>query len=486
MKELKTVLTSQINLMKIFGGFMLFGSVFLFNPFNLTAISIKVLAVALLMIFWWISEAIPMPVVALIPLLLFPLLGISTFSETAVPYSNEVIFLFMGGFLIGLAIEKWGLHKRIALSIVSKTGTSGNKILLGFILSTGFISMWLSNTATTMMMYPIAVSVISVVLTLNEKEKSKKNFALAMMLSIAYASNFGGIATIIGTPPNAAYVTFISKKYNLEISFSDWMVVALPIAMILLFILFFVITFMFPNHLKKNQVFEEIISKDLNELGSITKPEVRVLIIFIVTAFLWITRSLINQLNLITLDDNMIAIFGAVLMFIVPSGNHHNPTEKILVWKDTHKMSWGILLLFGGGISLAAALEKAGIIQMIGNLISGHVHASLLLMILIVSMVSIFLSELMSNVAQVIVFAPIVTILAELMGFHPFLIGIPMTLAASCSSMLPMGTPPNAIVFSSGYVKTSDMIKAGFVLNLLSIALIVLATYHLVPLMLRS
>lgn len=478
----KSRLIQQIDLVKILVGVLLFIVVLILNPFKMDAISVKVLAAAVLMIFWWISEAIPMPVVALVPLFLFPLMGISTVAETAAPYSNEVIFLFMGGFLIGLGIEKWNLHKRIALNIVAMTGTSGNKILLGFILSTGFISMWLSNTATTMMMYPIAASVISVVFEMNEPEKSKKNFALTMMLAIAYASNFGGIATIIGTPPNVAYVTYISKKYQYDISFFDWIIVAMPVAILLLIVLFFVLTIIFPNHLKKNHVFEDMITNDLKALGPMSKPEKRVLLIFTLTALLWITRSLINQLHLIKLDDNMIAIFGAVLMFIVPSGNKHNPHERILVWNDTTKMAWGILLLFGGGITLAAALEKSGIIQLIGNGLSGNAGSSLFWMILIVSVVSIFLSEVMSNVAQVIVFAPVVTIIAELMGINPFLLGIPMTLAASCASMLPMGTPPNAIVFSSGYIKISDMIKAGFIMNLVSILLIVLTTYFIVPL----
>ena len=478
----KSRLTQQIDLVKILVGVLLFIGVLILNPFKMDAISVKVLAAAVLMIFWWISEAIPMPVVALVPLFLFPLMGISTVAETAAPYSNEVIFLFMGGFLIGLGIEKWNLHKRIALNIVAMTGTSGNKILLGFILSTGFISMWLSNTATTMMMYPIAASVISVVFEMNEPEKSKKNFALTMMLAIAYASNFGGIATIIGTPPNVAYVTYISKKYQYDISFFDWIIVAMPVAILLLIVLFFVLTIIFPNHLKKNHVFEDMITNDLKALGPMSKPEKRVLLIFTLTALLWITRSLINQLHLIKLDDNMIAIFGAVLMFIVPSGNKHKPHERILVWNDTTKMAWGILLLFGGGITLAAALEKSGIIQLIGNGLSGNADSSLFWMILIVSVVSIFLSEVMSNVAQVIVFAPVVTIIAELMGINPFLLGIPMTLAASCASMLPMGTPPNAIVFSSGYIKISDMIKAGFIMNLVSILLIVLTTYFIVPL----
>jgi sodium-dependent dicarboxylate transporter 2/3/5 len=475
----------RTDLLKIFLGLAIFLFFLLVNPFGMETLASKVLAVAILMIFWWISEAIPMPVVALLPLLLFPLLKISSISETATPYSNEVIFLFMGGFLIGLGIEKWGLHKRIALNIVSLTGTSGNKIILGFILSTGFISMWLSNTATTMMMYPIAASVIAVVFDMNEGERSKKNFALSMMLSIAYASNFGGIATIIGTPPNVAYVSFISKKYQYDISFFDWMFVAMPVAIFLLIFLYIVLVFIYPNHMKKNGAMELMISSELKKLGPITKPEKRVLAIFLLTAVLWITRDMINQLHIVKLDDNMIAIFGAVCMFLVPSGNMQKPHERLLVWNDTHKMAWGILLLFGGGIALAAALEKSGIIHLMGGLLSSSSSQSVLLVILLVTILSIFISEVMSNVAQVIVFAPLITGIAEAMNINPFLLGIPMTLAASCASMLPMGTPPNAIVFSSGHIKIGEMIKAGWIMNLISIALIVLASYYLVPLVMH-
>lgn len=484
-EQIQTTARKPMGLLKLAGGLALFFLMLLVNPFNMDPLPCNVLAVATLMISWWITEALPMPVVALLPLVLFPLMGISTVSETAAPYANEVIFLFMGGFLIGLGIEKWGLHKRIALKIVSVTGSSGNKILLGFILSTGFISMWLSNTATTMMMYPIAISVISVVINMHEKERAKKNFALAMMISIAYASNFGGIATIIGTPPNVAYASYISKKYHVDISFFDWMVVAMPVSILLLVLLFFVLVLIFPNRIKSNADFENMITADVAELGPISVPEKRVLIIFSMTALLWIFRSLINQLNFVKLDDSMIAILGAVLMFAVPAGDHTVNSGKLLTWTDTSKMAWGILLLFGGGIALAGALEKSGIIQMIGTALTENASITVFSMIAVVAIIALFLSEVMSNVAQVIVFAPIVTVLAESMQINPFLLGIPMTLAASCASMLPMGTPPNAIVFSSGHIKIADMIKAGFVMNLIAILLIVLVSFYIVPLVLH-
>ena len=462
-------------------GPVLFISVLLFKPFSLDTLSLKVFAVAVLMISWWITEAIPMPAVAIIPLVLFPLMGISKIAETAAPYANEVIFLFMGGFIIGLAIEKWNLHKRIALSIVQFTGTGGNKIILGFIIATGFISMWLSNTATTMMMYPIAASVISVVGGKNITEKQSKNFALCIMLSIAYASNFGGIATIIGTPPNVAYASFMSKKYGFDVSFSSWIMVCAPISLLLLLSLYLVLTKMYPNHIASNVDMQSLIKKELSQLGPMSIPEKRVLYVFLTTAFLWITRDMINKTGLVKLDDNMIAVFGALLMFMIPSGANNGSQERILVWPDTSKMAWGILLLFGGGIALAGALEKAGLINMLGKWLAGFSGTSIFVLILVVAVLSIFISEVMSNVAQVIVFAPVVTGIAEAININPFLLGIPMTLAASCASMMPMGTPPNAIVFSSGHIKLKQMIKTGFVMNLISILLIVLFTYFVVP-----
>lgn len=320
---------------------------------------------------------------------------------------------------------------------------------------------------------------------MHDKEHAKRNFALAMMISIAYASNFGGIATIIGTPPNVAYASYISKKYQVDISFFDWMLVAMPVAILLLILLFFVLVFIFPNHIKSSIDFENMIAADLNELGPMSIPEKRVLIIFLITASLWIFRSLINQMHFVKLDDSMIAIFGAVLMFAVPAGNDQGKTERLLTWHDTSKMAWGILLLFGGGIALAGALEKSGIIQMIGTALAGNTSMTVFSMIVVVAVISLFLSEVMSNVAQVIVFAPIVTVLAESMHINPFLLGIPMTLAASCASMLPMGTPPNAIVFSSGHITIADMVKAGFIMNLISIILIVIASYYIVPLVMH-
>ncbi len=464
---------------------ILFVLMLLVNPFAVNPIATKVLAIAVLMITLWVTEALPMPVVALLPILLFPLMDICKIDEAASPYANPVIFLFMGGFLIGLAIEKWNLHKRIALNIVQLTGTSGNKIILGFILATGLLSMWLSNTATTMMMYPIAMSVVTVMEKSHRQAGSIKNMAICLLLSIAYASNFGGIATIIGTPPNVAFVGFLEKKYQYTFQFIDWMLLCLPIALLLMFSLYVVMTkWLYKNGIKNNTATAQLIKYELKELGKVSKPEKRVLFIFITTALLWITKDLINKYqSSIKLDDTMIALFGAILLFIIPSKSLLPDAKNILVWKDTQKMAWGILLLFGGGITLANQLEKAGLIQQLGSWIAVYAGTNILLLIFLVTIISIFISEVMSNVAQVIVFAPVVAGIADALHISPLLLGIPMTLGASCASMLPMGTPPNAIVFASGKLKLSDMVKTGFVMNIISTILITLFSYFLLPIL---
>lgn len=464
----------------LFSGIAVAAFLWFFNPFQVDPYAGKVLAIAGLMVTWWVTEAMPMPVVALIPIILFPLLNISSLSETVRPYSNEVIFLFMGGFMLGLAIEKWNLHKRIALNIVRLTGTSGNRIVLGFILATGLISMWLSNTATTMMMFPIALSVIHVMKENNVGQGNMANFSLTLMLAIAYASNIGGISTIIGTPPNAAYVNYIETKYGTSVDFLDWMLLCMPLAILLLIALYLVmVKLMYPNHIKSDHATRSMIHDEIAQLGPMSVNEKRAMWIFLGTAFLWITKGFINKAQtVIQLDDNIIAIIGAVSLFICPAKS--DTSDTILEWSDTKNMAWGILLLFGGGIGLATALEKAGLIQQLGEWLSQFSHNGFVLMVAI-TIISLFISELMSNIAQVIVFAPVVSSLADAIGINPLLLGIPMTLAASCASMFPMGTPPNAIVFASGYIRLKQMARTGFVINIVAVILIVLFCWWVLP-----
>lgn len=467
----------------LIAGIVLFAVAILVHPFQADIKAARVLAIAALMITWWVSEALPMPVVALLPLVLFPLLNVAPIKEVSASYADSIIFLFMGGFMLGLAIEKWNLHKRIALTIVNITGTSGNRMILGFILATGLLSMWLSNTATTMMMYPIAASVIHVVRENHKGNAQLDNLGIAIMLAIAYASNFGGIATIVGTPPNVAFVGFIKEKYSYTVQFADWMLICIPISLLLLGSLYVVMTrWLFPNRLGADAATRALIKKELAQMGPLTVPEKRVLIIFACTALLWITKDLVNTINLVKLDDTMIAMAGALALFICPAGNGStNGSKKILEWSDTTKMAWGILMLFGGGIALAAALEKAGLIQQLGQWIAGFSGSGGLALVFMIALVSLFISEVMSNIAQVIVFSPVIGGIADAMHINPILLGLPMALGASCASMMPMGTPPNAIVFASGYVKFGDMVKAGFVMNIIAVLLITVFCWWLVP-----
>ncbi len=458
------------------------------NPLALAPKALLVLAIGIAMIAWWVTEAMPLAVVALLPIVLFPLLGISSIKDVTKSYADSTIFLFMGGFFISVAIEKWNLHKRIALEIIQYTGTDGNRIILGFIVATGFLSLWLSNTSTTMMMYPIAMSVISVISIHHNPDGNIKNFSLVLTLSIAYASNFA-LGTIIGTPPNIAYASHIHDKFNYTIGFTDWMLVFMPLTIVMLFMLYWVmVKWLYPNNISHSAEGEKYIKSELALLGKLTVPEKRVLFVFILTVSMWIFKDVINQLNpAFQLDDTIIALIGAILLFIIPAGNS-NPKiegERLIEWPDTPKMAWGILILFGGGIALAKALEDVQLLDQLGKYMASFSIENVFLMILIVTTLSVFLSELMSNVAQVIVLAPVITSLAVSMNLDPLVLGIPMTLGASCASMLPMGTPPNAIVFASGQIKVTDMLKTGFVLNIISIILISLFCYTLQPLIIN-
>ncbi|MCX6317959.1 MAG: DASS family sodium-coupled anion symporter [Bacteroidetes bacterium] len=497
MKKNNGLSKQQKKFVALLSGLVVALLLYFINPFGVHDQAALLLAIAGLMITWWVSEALPMPVVALLPLILFPLLRISSLESAAAPYANPVIFLFLGGFMLGLAIEKWNLHRRIALNIVRLTGTSGDRIVLGFILATGLLSMWLSNTATTMMMFPIALSVIHVMKENHRGEGHLANFSLTIMLAIAYASNIGGIATIIGTPPNVAYVGYIQKKYNYSIDFVRWMLICTPLALLLLTCLYLtMVKWMFPNRIKSDLATKNLVDEEIAKLGPLSSAEKRVLVIFCGTALLWIFRELLNNIQgWVKLDDTIIALLCAVALFICPSGSikrgakesidEEPETNALLEWGDTSKMAWGILLLFGGGISLAGALEKAGLMQQMGQWLA-QFSGNGFLLVFVITLVSLFISEVMSNVAQVIVFAPVISSLADAAGMNPLLLGIPMTLAASCAGMLPMGTPPNAIVFASGHIKLRQMTKAGFVMNIISVILITLFCWFLLPLLMSS
>lgn len=447
----------------------------------------SVLAIAVFMLIWWVTEAVPIPVTSLLPIVLLPLLGVMDINTAAAPYANPIVFLFMGGFMVALAMERWNLHRRIALNIVKITGTNANGIILGFMLATAVLSMWISNTATTVMMLPIAASVIHLLST-NQNSKAGKgmrHFAIAMMLGIAYAANIGGTATIIGTPPNSVFAGFVNETYGIEISFAKWMILGVPFAAILLFLTyFFIVKYLYPNQLGKLEGAQELIEAEVAKLGSFSKEERIVLIIFLSTAVAWMMRvpfnSIFEKMGLpIVLSDTGIALIATISLFVAPTNLRFD--KFIMEWEDTKKLPWGILLLFGGGLSIAGALSETGIIDLIGNQFEA-VNSKGFLIILGLTAVSLFLTEIMSNVALVTIFLPVVGGIAIGTGIDPLFMTIPVTLAASCAFMLPMSTPPNAIVFASGHLTVMQMVRAGVWLNVLSIILIAILSKWLVPL----
>lgn len=444
----------------------------------------SMIAIALWMVTWWITEAVSISVTALIPLAVFPLLGLGSIQEVASNYANPIVYLFFGGFVIALALEKVQLHKRIALSILKITGTKANGIVLGFMISTALMSMWISNTASTVVMLPIAISVIN--LLINDKDgftKNDKNFALSIMLGIAFSANIGGMSTLIGTPPNSVMLAFLNESYTIDIGFFQWMQMGVPFAAIMLVITYFAITrIFFPNHLGVIGSSQNIIQTELNKLGKMSKSEKTVLVIFLCTAIAWMLRSYLNTLlpNII-LTDTTIAVIAALCMFIVPLDfkKGHFPLD----WKDTSRLPWGILILFGGGLALASGLKDAGFISMIGDYISSKENWSMWVVTAVLILIMLFMTELMSNVALVTVLIPLVVGIAIGMDVPILQMVIPVTLAASCAFMLPMATPPNAIVFASGHVRVDEMARIGIVLNLISVGLLFGIAYYIVPLL---
>lgn len=432
-----------------------------------------VIAVALWMVLWWITEAVHIAVTALLPLVLFPLLKVMPAADVGANYGSPIIFLFFGGFVLALALEKVNLHKRIALTIIRRTGTTPNKVILGFMIATAFMSMWISNTASTVVMLPIAISVIKLLISDDDGfTKGDRNFALSVMLGIAFSANAGGIATVIGTPPNSLLIGLLENQYNTEISFVKWMSIGLPFSLIMISLCYLVLVkWMFPCNDIQFSTSEHIISDELKALGKISKQEKRVLTVFVITVLLWITRTIINGVFPdLKLTDTIISLFGAMSLFAIPL-SFKNGTF-ILDWTDTRKLAWGILILFGGGLALAKGMASSGLVDVITEAIkSGNFSPLVVVSLLIVLM--LFMTELMSNVALVAVLAPVVAGIAIGLNIPLLNVLIPVTMASSCAFMLPMATPPNAIVFASGYVKVKEMVKAGVILNVLAVILLI-------------
>lgn len=419
------------------------------------------IGVAGLMVVFWLFEVVPIYVTALFPFIFAIPLGILDTTHLTGAYGHKYIYLFFGGFVLSLALEKWDVHKQIAEAIIRLVGTSKSRIILGFLLSTGLLSMWISNTATALMMLPMALAVLSKV----PKSESKR-FKIVLLLAVAYGASIGGIATLVGSPPNVLMAGILeAKPYAIKISFLDWMKVGLPLSIILMTVVFFFFYILLGKERK------ERIDNVREEKIPWTKNQIRVLILFLVVVLLWSFRGILTEYTGVKYTDEGVAVLGAILLFFLP-GSEKN--QQLLVWSDTKRLPWGILILFGGGLALAKMLEVNGVIQKLSAIFENYASAPLFVLLGILVVIAIFGTEIMSNMALVTVFIPVVATFALKSHIDPLLLCMPVTLAASCAFMLPVGTPPNAIVFSSGELKISDMAKIGLVLNLVSVVVVVL------------
>ena len=454
---------------------------------QLTAPARATAAIGVLMAVWWMTDAIPLAATALLPVLLLPVAGVfptgdglpSAIRQAAAPYGHEYIFLFLGGFLIARAIERWGLHRRIALMTVSAVGTRPTRLIGGFMIATAGLSMWISNTATTVMMLPIALSVIALVdervrAEAPAQESAVAPFATCLLIAIAYAASIGGVATLIGTPPNVFLAGYLKDAFEVELSFGRWLAAIGPMCAVLLAVTWLLLTrLLFPVRLSDIPGGRVLIRDELGKLGSMSRGERTVLCVFTLTAALWILRGPLGRWELFTsffpawrhVHDSGIAILGALLLFVIPVDRKRGVFA--LDWETGKKLPWGVLLLFGGGLSLASAVSKSGLADWIGHQLPEGIPVAVL--VVLATTVVIFLTEMSSNLATVSVFLPILGALAVARGVDPRWIVIPAGIAASCAFMLPVATPPNAIVFGSGRVRIGEMVKAGLWLNLVSV-----------------
>lgn len=455
------------------------------NP-NLT----KMAAAASLMAVWWITEAIPLAATSLIPIIVFPLLGILDGEKTAGSYINSVIFLFLGGFLLALAMESWGLHKRIALKIITFFGGSPNSIVIGFMAATAFMSMWISNTATAIMMLPIALAIINKMEDEFGKEKTH-NFALTIVIAIAYSCSLGGICTLIGTPPNLALVRILKIIFPdaPQIGFGTWMMLGIPIAVLMLLLAAFLLTKVFFKYDKNLTINRNYIKEEYKVLGKISYEEMMIAIIFSLTALLWIFRVDMNLgftvipgwERLFTfakyLNDGTVAIGMALLLFMIPSRQKDNPRKTLLDITVFNKVPWGIILLFGGGFALAEGFTSTGLSNFIGLNLQSITHFSPIIIVVAAAFVMTFLTELTSNTATAQMILPIMASVAVAALINPLLLMITAALSASMAFMLPVATPPNTIIFASERIRIIDMVKIGFFMNLFGVIVISLLVY---------
>ncbi|MGV6801958.1 MAG: SLC13 family permease [bacterium] len=472
--------------LRIFLGLLCFGLLlFMPRPDGLSAEGQVVLALTALMAIWWVSEAIPIPVTALLPLVILPLFGVMPIATAAIPYASKIVLLLMGGFIIAKSVERWQLHRRIALTIVSKFGSRPSALIAGFMLASAVLSMWISNTATTIMLAPIALSTAQAVTGSTRKGEA---LTIALLLGIAWAASIGGLGTPVGTPTNLIVIEYLDQNFGIEISFDQWMQLGLPVVAVLLPAAWLVLTrwgIRLPA--QTGAAGHSVVTEALAALGKMRAPEARVLMVFSLIALLWVFRRPISHLDIAGLTpfagltDHVIAIAGAILVFLIPSGCKSEKDTALLDWESAQQIPWGVLLLFGGGLSLASAITSSGMAVWLGDQMHGITTLPLIIIILIIVTFVIFATELTSNVATASALLPVIGAIALKGEADPLLLAAPVAMAASCAFMLPIATGPNAIVFASGEFSVQKMAMTGLRLNLLAIALITGTIYLLAP-----
>jgi sodium-dependent dicarboxylate transporter 2/3/5 len=463
----------------LFAGPALFALVLLVPaPAGLAESGWRTAAVALWMAVWWIGEAIPLPATSLLPLLLFPLLGTGSIEESATPYADPLVFLFLGGFLIALAMERWGLHRRVALRIIRAVGTRPRRIVAGFMASSAFISMWVSNTATTLLLLPIGLSVVALADSAPDPERDPA-FAPALLIGIAFAASLGGLGTLIGTPPNALTAAFLEETYGVEIGFAEWLLVGLPFLVLALPFACLVLTrWVLPIRLETLPGGRALIEGELERLGPVTRGERSVAAVFLLAAVLWTTRPLFEG-RVPGLSDAGIAVGAGLLLFVLPVDLRRG--EFVLEWRSAERLPGGVLLLFGGGLSLASAIDRSGLAGWMAGRFAGLTDWPILLLLAAITVAVILFSEIASNTATAAAFLPVVGALAVSAGIDPVLLVVPAGLAASGGFMLPVATPPNAIVYGTGRVTVPQLARAGVLLDLLFVLLVPIVGALLVP-----
>lgn len=448
----------------------------IFLPSSMAAPTRGALASIVWIAIWWISEAVPIAITSLMPLILFPLTGVMSLKQTSAPYSNPLIYLFLGGFILALAMEKWNLHRRVALNIIKLVGVKQQQLILGFILATGFLSMWISNTATTVMMLPIALSIIN-----QDRSDSKEHhdFSRALILSLPYSASIGGMATLVGSPTNLIFADAVKKFYGVEIHFDLWMAIGLPIAALLLVACWLHLTrvaFKISNDSSIGS--QTVIDEELTKLGKMSREEKLVLVVFSLVGLAWITRRYLIAPFVPAMNDTIIVLIGALALFIIPSSDKKS---KLMDWQTSLKMPWGVLLLFGGAFAVASGFQASGLTDLIGDQLAALPEIPFILLLLIIVTVVNFTTEVTMNMATCTLMMPILASLALTLDLHPFTLMAGTCIAASCAFMLPIATAPNAVAFGSGEIKVKDMLYAGFLLNVLSIIIITAVVYFLMP-----